>query len=114
MVLLSLQGCDHDARTQMDPIALLALSHDLTNGASEHTSQRGRAAVNNGDVKAKITADRGSFTADKAAAHDQDMPKPRAGTPRSHRASSRWNCASVVCSTASRPPKTCLERGGRS
>src|SRR5712692_5857539 len=60
----------------MNPIALLVLSHDLTKGASEHASQRGWAAFNNGDVQAEITADRGSFTADKAAAHDQDMPGP--------------------------------------
>src|SRR5260221_13791925 len=61
---------------QMDPILLLSFSHDLTNGASEHASQRGRAAFNNGDLQAKITADRGNFTADKAAASDQNMPGP--------------------------------------
>src|SRR5258708_932281 len=58
----------------MDPIVPLSFSHDLTNGAPEHASQRGRAAFNNGDIQAKITADRGSFTADKAAASDQNMP----------------------------------------
>src|SRR5258708_4246962 len=61
---------------QMDPILLLSFSHDLTNGASEHTPQRGRAAFNNGDLQAKITADRGNFTADKAAASDQNVPGP--------------------------------------
>src|SRR5258706_13375643 len=60
----------------MNPILLLSFSHDLTNGASEHASQRGRAAFNNGDLQAKITADRGNFTADKAAASDQNMPGP--------------------------------------
>src|SRR5258707_12186313 len=45
-------------------------------GAAEHASQRGRAAYNNGDIQAKITADRGNFTADKAAASDQNMPGP--------------------------------------
>src|SRR5260370_17802573 len=76
VVLISLQGRDHGTRTQMDPIVPLSFSHDLTNGAPEHASQRGRAAFNNGDIQAKITADRGSFTADKAAASDQNMPGP--------------------------------------
>src|SRR5260221_3335266 len=58
----------------MDPILLLSFSHDLTNGAAEHASKRGRAAFNNGDIQAKITADRGNFTADKAATSDQNMP----------------------------------------
>src|SRR5258706_15250810 len=61
---------------QMDPILLLSFSHDLTNGTAEHASQRGRAAFNNGDIQAKITADRGNFTADKTAASDQNMPGP--------------------------------------
>ena len=76
MVLISLQGRDHGTRMQVDPILLLSFSHDLTNGAAEHASQRGRAAFNNGDIQAKITADRSGFTADKAAASDQNMPGP--------------------------------------
>src|SRR5258708_5044746 len=74
VVLISLQGRDHGTRMQMDPIVPLSLRHDLTNGASEHASQWGRAAFNDGDLQAKITADRGNFTADKAAANDQYMP----------------------------------------
>src|SRR5258706_15947906 len=60
----------------MNPQLLLSFGHDLTNGASEHASQRGRAAFNNGDLEAKITADRGNFTAYKAAASDQNVPGP--------------------------------------
>src|SRR5260370_5863670 len=76
VVLISLQCRDHGTRMQIDPIVPLSLRHDLTNRASEHASQRGRATFNNGDIQAKITADRGSFTADKAAASDQYMPRP--------------------------------------
>src|SRR5258708_14416555 len=76
VVLISQQCRDHGTRTQMDSILLLSFSHDLANGAAEHASQRGRAAFNNGDIQAKITADRGNFTADKAAASDQYMPGP--------------------------------------
>src|SRR5260370_18433121 len=76
VVLISLQCRDHGTRMQMDPIVLLSFSHDLTNGAAEHASQRGRAAFNNGDIQAKITADRGNFTTDKAAPSDQTMPRP--------------------------------------
>src|SRR5258708_27138395 len=76
VVLISQQCRDHGTRMQMDPIVLLSFSHDLTNGAAEHASQRGRAAFNNGDIQAKITADRGNFTPDKAAASDQNMPGP--------------------------------------
>src|SRR5258708_10277773 len=76
VVLFSLKCRDHGTRTQMDPILLLSFSHDLTNGAAEHASQRGRAAFNNGDIQAKITTDRGNFTADKAAASDQNMSGP--------------------------------------
>src|SRR5260370_26021078 len=75
VVLISLQCRDYGTRTQMDPIVPLSLRHDLTNGASQHASQRGRAAFNNGDLQAKITADRGNFTADKASASDQYMPR---------------------------------------
>src|SRR5260370_21160169 len=74
VVLISLQCRDYGTGPQMYPIVPLWLGHDLTNGASEHASQRGRAAFNNGDLQAKITADRGNFTADKAAASDQYMP----------------------------------------
>src|SRR5260370_35883608 len=74
VVLIPLQCRDYGTGTQMDPIVPLSLRHDLTNGGSEHASQRGRAAFNMGDLQAKITAARGTFTADKAAASDQYMP----------------------------------------
>ena len=103
VVLISLQGRDHGPRMQMDPILPLSFSHDLTNGASEHASQRGRAAFNNGDIQAKITADRGNFTADKAAANKTTVEEPVAADKRSAK--------STIEANARREERTVMEVG---